>query len=105
MRFPLVIAGYEVDFEIVDTPVLLECDGWDHHGKNARGFRRDKERTAALTAAGRIVVPFTWFQIVRRPESTLGVSSRSSTSGAVADVIFWGGSVPETAMSPPQKPQ
>lgn len=70
MRFHPVVAGYEVDFEVVDTPVVLECDGWEHHGRNARGFRRDKERTAAITAAGRVVVPFTWFQIVRRPAPT-----------------------------------
>jgi very-short-patch-repair endonuclease len=61
------ILGYEVDFAYLEDKVILECDGWANHGRDRRQFERDRERDAALVAAGWIVLHFTWAQITRRP--------------------------------------
>lgn len=50
--FHPAIEGHGVDFRVIDTPVILECDGWAHHGLDRRGFERDCERDADLVAAG-----------------------------------------------------
>jgi very-short-patch-repair endonuclease len=63
------ILGYEVDFAYLEEKVILECDGWSNHGLDRRQFERDRERDAALMAAGWIVLRFTWTQITRRPAS------------------------------------
>jgi very-short-patch-repair endonuclease len=63
-------AGFEVDFAVNDSPVVLECMGWEFHGKNKEQFEFDTDRFGALSVAGFVVVPFTWLQIVRRPAAT-----------------------------------
>jgi very-short-patch-repair endonuclease len=60
------LAGFEVDFVVDGTPVVLECDGWDHHGRTREQFERDRERDVLLGAAGYVVFHFTWAQITRR---------------------------------------
>jgi very-short-patch-repair endonuclease len=65
--FHPVIEGYEVDFRVIGTPVILECDGWAHHGLDRRGFERDRDRDADLLAAGWIVVRFTYRAITLSP--------------------------------------
>ena len=60
------LAGFEVDFLVDGTPVVLECDGWDHHGRTREQFERDRERDVILGAAGYVVFHFTWRQITRR---------------------------------------
>jgi very-short-patch-repair endonuclease len=62
-----VIEGHEVDFRFVDSVVLLECDGWAHHGLDRTGFERDRTRDADLTAAGWIIVRFTYRAVTRSP--------------------------------------
>ncbi len=39
VEFHAVIGGYEVDFWIIDSPVVLECDGWETHGRNRVAVR------------------------------------------------------------------
>jgi very-short-patch-repair endonuclease len=68
--FHVRIAGFEVDFLVDGTPVVLECDGWDHHGRTREQFEWDRERDIALGAAGYVVFHFTWRQITRRSAST-----------------------------------
>jgi very-short-patch-repair endonuclease len=68
MRFHAIIDGYEVDFWVVDTPIVLECDGWEHHDKRRGKFERDRRRDAELIAAGYIVVHFTWTMLNRQPK-------------------------------------
>jgi very-short-patch-repair endonuclease len=68
--FHPVIEGYEVDFRVRDTPVILECDGWTYHGLDRTNFERDRDRDADLVAAGWIVVRFTYRAIVSRPAAT-----------------------------------
>ena len=61
-----MIAGYEVDFQIIDSPIVLECDGWSTHGLDkvrSSGTARDAE----LAAMGHVVLRFTYRSIVTRP--------------------------------------
>jgi very-short-patch-repair endonuclease len=64
--FHVRLAGFEVDFLVDGAPVVLECDGWDHHGRTREQFERDRERDVILGAAGYVVFHFTWRQITRR---------------------------------------
>ena len=54
VEFHRVIHGYEVDFWVIDSPIVLECDGWDTHGRNKVTFERDRVRDGELTAMGYI---------------------------------------------------
>jgi hypothetical protein len=65
--FHAVILGYELDFAYLQERVAIECDGWEHHGLDRQGFEADRARDAALTAAGWVVLRFSWRQITRRP--------------------------------------
>lgn len=65
-QFHAVIAGYEVDFWIIDSPIVLECDGWESHGLNRAQFELDRVRDAELGALGYLVLRFTYWAIVRR---------------------------------------
>jgi very-short-patch-repair endonuclease len=70
MEFHAVICGHEVDFWIVGSPIVLECDGWDSHGRNPVQFERDRVRDAHLTTEGVITVRFTHRQLTRRQAQT-----------------------------------
>lgn len=78
VEFHPIIAGHEVDFRVIDTPVILECDGWTHHGLDRAGFERDRSRDAELIAAGWVVVRFTYRAITVRP-STVARRIRQAT--------------------------
>jgi very-short-patch-repair endonuclease len=65
VQFHAVICGYEVDFWIVDSPIVLECDGWDTHGRNKLQFEKDRVRDQELTSVGYITVRFTYRAITR----------------------------------------
>jgi very-short-patch-repair endonuclease len=69
-HFHVVIAGYEVDFWIPGTPIVLECDGWEHHGRDRRRFESDRVRDAELAACGYITIRFTYRQLTRTPQKT-----------------------------------
>jgi very-short-patch-repair endonuclease len=70
VEFHPIIEGHEVDFRVIGTPVILECDGWRYHGLDRTSFERDRDRDADLIAAGWIVVRFTYRAIVSRPAAT-----------------------------------
>ena len=70
VEFHPVIEGHEVDFRVIDTPVLLECDGWQYHGLDRDTFEHDRERDADLVAAGWVVLRFTYRSITTRPRAT-----------------------------------
>ncbi len=69
-EFHPIIEGLEVDFVIVGTPVVVECDGWEFHVTSRAQFARDRERDATLAAAGYVVVRVTWEHVVRRAGAT-----------------------------------
>ncbi|WP_041298385.1 DUF559 domain-containing protein [Ilumatobacter coccineus] len=81
--FHPVIAGREVDFRIIGTPIILECDGWAYHGLQRDNFESDRERDAGFTALGWIVLRFTYRAITSRPAT---VAERIR-----ATVDRWGG--------------
>ncbi len=70
VTFHPVIEGWEVDFQVIGSPVILECDGWAFHGLDRTTFERDRIRDAQLAAAGWIVVRFTYRSITSTPGRT-----------------------------------
>jgi very-short-patch-repair endonuclease len=64
------IAGWEPDFVVKGTAVVLECDGWTSHGLDREQFERDRRKDDDLRAAGWIVVRFTYRAITVRPGDT-----------------------------------
>jgi len=60
VEFHAMIGGHEVDFWIVGTPIVLECDGFATHGQDRAQFERDRVRDAELTALGYITIRFTY---------------------------------------------
>jgi len=56
VEFHPVIEGWEVDFRVTGTPVIIECDGWTAHGLDRDQFERDRRRDIELSAAGWIVL-------------------------------------------------
>lgn len=65
--FHATVAGYEVDFLIDGTRIVLECDGHASHGLDRDQFEFDRVRDAEITAAGYLVVHVTWNTVVRHP--------------------------------------
>ena len=63
------IGGREVDFRIIGTPIVLECDGWMHHGRDRSAFDRDRFDDTEFVGRGWIVLRFTYRRILRRPSS------------------------------------
>lgn len=66
-EFHPLICGFEVDFRIIESPIVLECDGWTTHGLDRAQFEKDRTRDVELAAAGYIVLRFTYRGLVRRP--------------------------------------
>jgi len=60
VEFHAMVAGYEVDFLIVGTRIVLECDGWGSHGLDRDQFEFDRVRNDDLLAAGYVTSRFTW---------------------------------------------
>lgn len=67
VEFHPVIEGFEFDFRVTDTPVVIECDGWAYHGRERE---RERERDARLIGGGWIVLRFTYRAIITRPKAT-----------------------------------
>jgi very-short-patch-repair endonuclease len=65
--FHPTVLGWEVDFAHMESMVIAEVDGWEHHGRDREQFERDRRRDASLQAAGWVVFRFTWLQVKRRP--------------------------------------
>jgi hypothetical protein len=66
------IAGYEVDFWIADSKVVIECDGWQSHGADRDQFEFDRIRDADLLAKGFVTVRVTWRQLIHAPRAVAG---------------------------------
>ncbi len=69
MQFHAIVAGYEVDFLITGTSIVIECDGWGTHGLDRDQFEFDRVRNADLVAAGCHLVHITWRRLRNHPES------------------------------------
>ncbi|MGH2993241.1 MAG: endonuclease domain-containing protein [Solirubrobacterales bacterium] len=64
------LGRYEVDFMWREQRLVAEVDGYAYHA-NRRAFERDRERDAALAAAGYTVLRLTWRQLVNTPEAVV----------------------------------
>ncbi|MGA9277556.1 DUF559 domain-containing protein [Ilumatobacter sp.] len=67
VEFHASVGGREVDFRVVGTPIVIECDGWRYHGRARDQFERDRENDAEFAAHGWIVLRFTYRKITTRP--------------------------------------
>ncbi|MDO8363482.1 MAG: hypothetical protein Q7V88_11345 [Actinomycetota bacterium] len=63
VQFHAIVAGFEVDFLVVGTRIVIECDGWATHGLDRDQFEFDCIRRAELVAAGYVTVHVTWRQL------------------------------------------
>lgn len=71
----VLIEGMEVDAVWPKQRLIAELDGYAYH-RQRHAFERDRERDAALTAAGWRVVRFTHRQMASRPDHVHGVLRR-----------------------------
>ena len=69
MQFHAIVRGYEVDFWVVGSKVIVECDGWSTHGVDRDQFEFDRIRDADLAAHGMITLRVTWRQMMRTPRA------------------------------------
>ena len=60
------INGYLVDFVWRDRKLIVEVDGYEHHGTRKR-FESDRERDVVLSTTGWRTRRFTWRQLEGRP--------------------------------------
>lgn len=63
--------SYEVDCLWREQRVVVELDGAAAHD-TSRAFERDRERDAALVAAGFRSLRYTWRRLTRHPEAVMG---------------------------------
>jgi very-short-patch-repair endonuclease len=66
-EFQRPIGGLRPDFVRLEECVIVECDGWEFHGRTRAQFERDRERDAHFQSLGFVVFRFTWRQITRQP--------------------------------------
>ena len=71
-EFHATIGGYEVDFWIAGSNVVIECDGWSTHGADRDQFEFDRVRDATLAAKGVITLRVTWRQMTTTPRAVAG---------------------------------
>lgn len=69
MQFHAIVIGYEVDFLVVGSNIVIECDGWGTHGVQRDQFEYDRIRRNELTAAGYATVQVTWRRVQREPKA------------------------------------
>jgi len=63
IEFHPIVLGYEVDFRVIGTPLIIECDGWGTHGLDRDQFEFDRLRNAELVADGNVITHITWRQL------------------------------------------
>lgn len=67
MQFHAVVIGYEVDFLVAGSNIIIECDGWSTHGLDRNQFEFDRVRNGDLTAAGHHLLQLTWHRLRYEP--------------------------------------
>jgi very-short-patch-repair endonuclease len=70
------VHGFEVDFLWPDQRLIVEVDGFAYHG-DRDAFERDRDRDAALVAAGFRVIRVTWRKLVEEPLLVLARVARA----------------------------
>jgi very-short-patch-repair endonuclease len=69
------VGRYVVDFRWREQRLIVETDGYEAHGTRM-AFERDRARDAALTAAGYVILRFTWRQLTE-DAATVAATVRS----------------------------
>ncbi len=69
MEFHAIVGGYEVDFWVIGSNVVIECDGWSTHGVDRDQFEFDRVRDAGLLGKGFVTVRVTWRQMTQTPRA------------------------------------
>lgn len=59
MTFHAEVLGFEVDFLVDGTNVVVECDGWSTHGLDRQVFLSDRDKDSYLMSKGYVVVRVT----------------------------------------------
>lgn len=77
------IEGMEVDAVWPASRVVVELDGYAHHG-GRRAFQDDRTRSNDLQAAGWTVLRFTYADVTQRPRDTADRVQRALAQAAVA---------------------
>ena len=65
-----IVEGHRVDFCWPEQRLIVETDGYEHHGTRA-AFERDRAKDAQLTVRGWRVLRFTEPQVRERPRVML----------------------------------
>ncbi len=68
VQFHAIVIGFEVDFLVLGTSIIIECDGWGSHGLDRNQFEFDRFRNGELLAAGYTILPITWRQLKKAPD-------------------------------------
>jgi very-short-patch-repair endonuclease len=68
--FHVLLGGYEVDFLVAGSCIVIECDGWGPHVLDRANWERDRARDADLAALGYVVLRLTYRDITRRATAT-----------------------------------
>jgi very-short-patch-repair endonuclease len=74
------IGPFEVDFMWRDLSLIVETDGFRHHGSRA-AFESDRARDAQLQALGYRVLRFTYRQVREAPEAVVASLRSVMTQG------------------------
>lgn len=64
------VGPFEVDFLWRDLSLIVETDGYRHHGSRS-AFEADRERDARLQALGHRVLRFTYRQVTHQPRAVV----------------------------------
>jgi hypothetical protein len=79
----VLVRGFEVDFFWPAERLVAEIDGYAFHASRS-AFERDRDRDAALLAAGVRVVRVTWRRLVREPEAVVARIAQALARSVVA---------------------
>jgi len=80
----VTVERFEVDFLWRRARLVVEVDGFAFHGSRVR-FERDRQRDAALAAAGFRVMRVTWRQLASEPEALLVRLAQALAVGGPAE--------------------
>ncbi|HDK03330.1 MAG TPA: DUF559 domain-containing protein [Rhizobiales bacterium] len=79
---PISERRFRADVAIPQARLLIECDGWEHHGRYKADFTRDRERDRVLVLAGWRVLRFTAGEIRKIPGQVAEVVRRAVSPSA-----------------------
>ena len=95
-----IVAGHQVDFCWPELRLIVETDGFEHHGTRA-AFERDRAKDAELIARGWRVLRFTHAQVGQERESCAVVVLAARESAAALEA---GDRSPALGQRPPEHP-